>query len=474
MTPVWRVTSDRLAIGLLFVAMAALACFSPTQSDTWWLLRAGEDTWRTGVIPLEDTYSHTAAGEYWPNHEWLTEVVFYLLHRIGGMPLLTAACAALILATWTVSWRLMRGGFELRFALFGASLVTATTAWAVRPQAFSMAAFAATIALLAAGRIAWLPLVCLVWANLHGAVALGLAAIAGAGVAELVRERRVPWRLVAAGALSGLATLATPLGTGLWSFIPASMERSRINQLIEWQAPDAGAMFWPFWMLAAALPVVVLWRWRRLDLPSARLAGVALAMLPLAVQAMRNVPIFLLVAVPALAGALARPSASASVRPGARGERVGVNAVLLGAAAVGAAAVVALAWAAPAPRLGWRPISPRAMDAIAKCEDPVYNTYGQGGILIWFVRDRRVFIDNRQDPYPLDLLRANRQAELTGNYDSLFQAYGIRCAALPATSVLTDRLHDDRAWGLRYSDAQWTVFGRDPAGLAMQPTPSSP
>jgi hypothetical protein len=468
MAAVFRVTSDRLAIGLLFVVIALLACFSPAQSDTWWLLRAGEEIWQTGKIPLRDTYSHTAAGEYWPNHEWLTESVFYLLYRIGGMPLLTGACATVIVTTWATSWRLMRGGFELRFALFACSIATAATAWAVRPQAFSMAAFVGTSILLATGRAVWLPLLFLIWANLHGAVAVGLVAIAGAGAAELVRDRRMPWKLVAVAGLCGLATLITPLGTALWSFIPASMERSRVNQLIEWQPPGADVMFWPFWALAAALPIATVWRWRTLDPFTARLAGVALATLPIAIQAMRNVPLFLLMALPALTRIIEGQDASA-VRRVLRGERVVVNASVLAAAVVVAAGFVGLGWAAPAPRLGWQPISAAAVAGIRSCDNPVYNTYGDGGVLIWFVRERPVFIDNRQDPYPMDLLRANRHTEMTGDYRWLFDTYGVRCVAVPTTSLLTERLRKDTVWAERYTDPQWTVFTPDARTEAAGP-----
>jgi hypothetical protein len=335
-----------------------------------------------------------------------------------------------------------------------------------------MAAFVGTSILLAAGRPVWLPLLFLIWANLHGAVAVGLVAIAGAGAAELVRERRVPWTLVAVAGLCGLATLITPLGTALWSFIPASMERSRINQLIEWQPPGADVKFWPFWGLAAALPIATVWRWRALDPFTARLAGVALATLPIAIQAMRNVPLFLLMALPALTRIIERQDES-PVRRAPRGERVAVNASVLGAAAVVAAGVVGLGWAAPAPRLGWEPISPAAVAGIRGCQNPVYNTYGDGGVLIWFVRDRPVFIDNRQDPYPMDLLRANRRAEVTGDYRSLFDTYGVRCVAVPTTSLLAARLREDTTWAERYADHQWTVFTPDPrtVAAALQPAP---
>src|SRR6185369_10674238 len=91
---------------------------------------------------------------------------------------------------------------------------------------------------------------------------------------------------------------------------------------------------------------------------------------------------------------------------GAAGEHVRVNAAILGAGLSIAVVIVALAWIAPAPSLGWRPVRPQAAAAITACGQPLYNAYNDGGELIWFVPEQKVFLDNRQDPYPLPLLRA--------------------------------------------------------------------
>src|SRR5262249_21063942 len=212
-------------------------------------------------------------------------------------------------------------------------------------------------------------------------------------------------------------------------------ERSRINQLIEWQAPGAAPGVWPFWGAAVALPVATLvWR-RRLDERTLKLVAMAFAILPLALTSIRNVPVFLLVAVPGIT-ALARPRDRVERIRKAAGERVGVNAAILGVAVVAGAAVVVLAWLAPAPSLGWRPIGPRAAQAIAACGQPMYNTYGDGGMLIWFVPEQKVFIDNRQDPYPTDLLKANHQLELDGQYAAIFAKHDIQCAVAPPTSPI--------------------------------------
>ena len=49
----------------------------PAQNDTFWHLRAGFEAWHGGMPLYRDTFSHTAFGQYWPNHEWLTQAVFY-------------------------------------------------------------------------------------------------------------------------------------------------------------------------------------------------------------------------------------------------------------------------------------------------------------------------------------------------------------------------------------------------------------
>jgi hypothetical protein len=462
------VTSDGLAAGVLFVVVAVLACLSPIQSDTWWLLRAGQEIWATGSVPMADTYTHTAAGRYWWNHEWLTEAIFYAVFRAGGPALLTLLAAGAIFATWFTCWRMTRGPFELRFALFAICVPVSAASWAVRPQAFSMLLFVALCHALTVERLwKWIPLGVLVWINLHGAGVVALVVVAGALVAETLRTRRLPVALTAVLAASFVATGLSPVGFRMYAEIAASVERSRINQLIEWLPPDASPWNWPFWALAVALPISLVARnqigtrfgWKTspdLDVRTLRLAGIALAVLPLAARSTRNVHLFLLAALPALTSAwhyLARERSR-------RGERVHVNGGILSAASLAAAALVGILWLNPPPRLGWRPISFEATEAINACNRPIYNTYGDGGILIWFTPGVPVFIDNRQDPFPTELLRANRQLELDGNFGPLFEQYGIRCAALAPGSVVAGKLATAPGWAEIYSDPAWVVFSR--------------
>jgi NADH:ubiquinone oxidoreductase subunit 6 (subunit J) len=454
-----RLSSEQLAIGVLFAAVTVLACLAPAQSDTWWLLREGGEILRRGSVSLVDEYSHTAAGLFWPNHEWLTEVVLFMTHRVAGMPGVAALAAALIVSTWAASWRLTPGSFEVRFLLFAGAIALSASGWAIRPQIFSMALFLLTVHLCVNRHEIWLPLVFVAWANLHGAVALGLVVVAASVAARTWTDRRIHWRLVAIGAACGLATLISPLGWRLWTFIPASMERSRINQLIEWLPPDLTPLYLPFWAMAAALVALAVVQARKLDARTTELTVTALAVVPLAIQARRNVPVFLLVGVPALASLIASrwPPATRRRQPQ---ENERLNGFLVWTVGLLSVAGVALAWAAPARRLGWEPISASAVTAIRACPGPLYNTYGDGGVLIWFVPERPVFIDNRQDPYPPEVLAQNRALEMGGPYEGLFAQHDISCAAVPTSSLVAQRLRQDGSWTSIHTDTQWAIFAK--------------
>lgn len=451
-------TFDRLTIGLVFVVAAVLACFSPAQGDTWWHLRMGLDIWTSHRVPVGDTYSYTATGAFFSDHGWLSDALFYALYRAGGLPLVEAGTAAAILAAWLMAWRLAKGSFEATLVCLIGGIAASTVSWAIRPQVFSMAALMVVCTLLVARRYWPIPVVFLLWANLHSAVILGLVALAGALAAETIERRRVPVMLVCITLISSATTFMTPVGLRFWPDIVASLQRSKADALIEWRMPGFEGVMWPFWAAVVVLPAAVVIARRRLHGRALILSCVALVLLPLAVRSVRNVAMFVLVATPAIPALLAvEPTRR---RASAPRERRGLNAAILSLAAAAGALVVGAAWRTNAPALDWQPLSAAVIAAIEHCPDPIYNTYEGGGALIWFLPGRKVFIDNRQDPYPPDLLHAAHDVETTGRYKELFQRYGIRCAVVPAGGATSRALARDAEWTRSGGDAALRVFVR--------------
>lgn len=466
-----------MAVGLLFVAFAVVATFSPAQNDTFWHLRAGADIWRTGHVPRIDTYSYTERGAAWPDHEWLSQALMYAAYHVGGMRGLELGAAVLLLATVAIVYRLMVGPRLTRFVVMAVGLTVSSCVWSLRPQIFSLLLLVLLVWLLARGRFLLVPPLFLLWANAHGGVVLGgvvLVAATAAAIGRWLRlrtaaDRRRAVALAVALPLSGLATAATPLGFGIFRFVVVSTARSVAAQISEWYAPRPDTVLGAaFWAVAVAFLVIALVRRRALMAGSWAdwvVVVASLALLPFAARSVRNIGPFLTLATPAasrLLGPEFRFRLSRRPRPSSP-DHPRLNLMLLAGACLAAIPMVPIGWRAGAAYLGWHPIGYRALQAVRTCPAPMYNRYNEGGFLIWFVPDRPVFIDGRQDPYPLSFVQEVREVDHGGSYRPLFDRYGIRCAFLPAKSTTGDQLRGD-GWQPRFVDEDWTVLVAPGAG----------
>jgi hypothetical protein len=455
------VTFNRLRAVLLFLAIGLAAALMPAQADTWWHLRAGHDMWQARALITEDTFSHTVAGVYWPNHEWLFEILVYPLFALGGVALVTLVSAAAATGAWVIVWRETPASPRVKFFLMLGVLVASVGTWSPRPQVFSLLLLMTTVALLRRRRYGWLPLLFVLWANLHGGVLLGVVVLTAAAIAILIEDPRAALRLHLWGSAALLATLLTPMGTRFWIAIVESLGRIRQLGIDEWAPPRiTSAAMLPFWIAALLLVAMVVLRGRRLlqdrtglEDGHLTLCLCAIALLPTALGAVRNVPPFLMTAVPALA-ALARFPDDGEER-----ESMRVNAVLAAVAAAFVATAIAVSYARGIEHLQWQPLPRQSIAALDRCRGNLYNRYDEGGYLIWFAPSHRVFLDGRQDPYPPALIDDQRRVERSGDYDALFRRYQIACAYLPADSVLASRLAAD-GWTSLYDGYRFTVLAR--------------
>lgn len=454
-----RATPEHLMVFALGIGLVVLACLSPVQNDTWWHLRSGEEMVRTRTLLFEDRFTTTVYDQFFWNHSWLSQVIFYGLFRAGGLPLLTLVCASVIASAWAVVWRLMRGPTTDRLIFVAVAVASATVTWSIRPQVFSL--LLAMVAAWCASEDRWrpLPLVFVLWANLHAGFVMGIALLGASVLSALLFDRSRFWSRASWTLVCVLATAVTPLGFNNWRQVAESMTRSHANAIQEWQ-PTA----WPpenlaFWGIALLLVALVVRRWRSLEHPSDRVLVVAAAIvLPLAVRSLRNVPIFAMVAAPAISRLfLQKPERRNQQAPTVLRPAVTLTIAAL-VMAMGAAVVVA-AWSQSWPLLGWRPIGPEAVEAIRSCRGPIYNTYEGGGPIIWFVPSQRVFIDSRQDPFPVSLIQQATEVERTGEYRELFGRWSINCAVLPPESPTIARLAAD-GWTPRFKDQRWVVLDR--------------
>ena len=82
-----RPSSEFYAPLIKFLVLAyAFNLFSliTADPDLWGHIKFGEDIWSELSIPKTDPYSYTAFGLPWVNHEWLAEIIFFLIFNLAG------------------------------------------------------------------------------------------------------------------------------------------------------------------------------------------------------------------------------------------------------------------------------------------------------------------------------------------------------------------------------------------------------
>ncbi len=186
------------AVILSIAALTAVLADRPIlDTDYFWHLRTGALIAETGEVPRVDPYSYSAPGARWVDAHWLFQVGLFQIYQAGGHEANRTAGFALAVAIVAVSalglWRRDRPALcGLALALL---VVTACIRFLVRPDTVSLLLTAAVLGLLRRDErandravFAIVPIQ-LLWANLHGFHAVGIAMIAMA----LVGESASPW-----------------------------------------------------------------------------------------------------------------------------------------------------------------------------------------------------------------------------------------------------------------------------------------
>ncbi len=495
-----------LALLLIFI----LAARTPLDSDMWWHLRAGQETVQSGRPMLADNLSTTRFGAAWINHSWLSEAGMYLLYSWGGSLAIGGITALLAVLSMALVYYTLEGPAILRAFLLILGSVVAAVVWAPRPQLVSLVLMALVSYLLylykwkRIDRLWLLPVVFILWANLHGGFPLGFMLIGcmvageflnyllGNHAEEALRLKQV-LRLLVWGGICVVALLINANGVNIL-LIPFQTIGVKIlqNFVSEWASPDFHQLFQqPFiWLLLILLAA--------LGLSGKRLDGTDLLTISLFIYlslvARRNYGPFALAALPVLsrhlwpaiqawvarepvAGwkmrlGLARPESGEPVDKPAQARpltaiRPGVmKAVNL--ALVALIAFVALGkWYVTANPIlvdtylnSSYPVKAIDWIRIHRPAGPMLNEYNWGGYLTWFLRDYPVFVDGRTDLYGDDVLGQWITAVQAGKgWQAVLDQWKIKLVLIEPGRPLAVEL-PLAGWKLLYQDDQAVIFGR--------------
>jgi hypothetical protein len=336
------------------------------------------------------------------------------------------------------------------------ALILVLPQWSLRPQVFSMLLFMVTVQLALGDRLWWILPVLALWANAHAIVVFGVAVVGLVALEALIWTRRRFRRAALATLAAAAVPTISPLGFDYWPRVVETVRHSRTLGIAEYRS--AWSVGWEalgFWILLAVLVVVCARGRRGLAERSSSdrvllLAAGALALASL--LSIRNVAYFALIAVPAVSRLLP----ASPVRRSRPAQTAGIALVCISVLA--GICIAAYRWRDAGSHLGWQPINQAAIGAVRACPPPIYNGFGEGGILMWFVPEQRVFVDGRVEAYPPALLHRVWQADVQAEYRDLFADYGVKCAVVRTESTLERALRQDPTMNRRFTDNQWTVF----------------
>jgi len=470
------VTLPRLWV-FLAVALPALAALIANlpSVDLTYHLRAGAEILAGGGIPTADTWTFTVAGAPWTDQQWGAQVILGATYRLGGWTGLVVLRAGLIAVIFgcLVAIGLRRGlGMRRAAWLSLAAFFVSAVALGLRPQLIGMAIFAIILLLVTdrrahPARLWAVPLLVVVWANVHGSFFLG-PVVLGLAWLEDVHDRAPGARrlLIIAGA-SVVAACVTPFGPAVWAYALGLSTNAEVTaRITEWQPTSLrsipGILFF-----GSAFAVVALIARRGRTTPWPTLAWLVVFFI-IGLYAIRGVAWWPLGAVAAMAGVLITGPAVDGAKPEYLGSPLMRRLNVVVAAAIVLAGIVLL----PA----WRPVDPgldapvgvvgeappgitAALRDLARPRDRLFDPQTWGSWFEFALPGLPVAIDSRIELFPPAVWDAYENVVSGGEgWSGQLRDWGVTIVVVP---------HANTAMVARLSAAGWNVVYTDPDGSVL-------
>ena len=402
----------------VLVFVAAISWCRIDSHDLWWHLKTGEWIVQQHAIPRADPFSYTALGQPWIAHEWLFGLTVYLIYAAAGFTGLAGikvffVAAACGIAAWIARERGASPGMTAM--VLAAAYAVSRQRFSERPELLSLPIALAFLLIHEKSRrrpklLLLLPVLELVWVNVHGGTAPLGWFLAGACLLDRARELHVPgssWKAMLKRRES-FWSLGAAVGVAAASVINPSHIRALTYGMLRAESPlniqefeslgtriGAGidATIVLFIAFASITAAFLLLRPRRAR-PQDWLLFPALLALAIVFFRFRSLFVFLLA--PALAWQLSRNRLLDRMRwwlPAL------ITVAILGHVAVIDRNSYAYRFGAGV-HDGLIPVGAAGFVKSSGLQGRMFNMYGFGGYLIWSLApEHKVFIDGREDVY---------------------------------------------------------------------------
>jgi hypothetical protein len=487
--PAMSLGARELLLAAVLASSLALFVRPVSDPDFWYHVRVGRWIVEHGRLPGTDLFTYTVAGHAWVDHEWLSEVLMWLVYaRLGA----AGVSVAFGIVTWLgllLVLAAVRPGRQ-PYVIVGLAMALAAVAGSPllgpRPQVFTFALAALELLWLRrylegeSRAVLWSPLLVALWGNLHGGWPVGLGLIAIALIAELGawlpgrdRERLRRARTLATVAAVSLAAVAlNPNGLAIYAYPFQTLASPAQQGLIaEWQSPDFHLAALRGFEAMVILLLVGLAVSRRIGLFDVLLVVAGLA---LALQSVRHIPLFIVAATPVLVAAWSGAWRGAKHRlpelPQARGTGRGMSALTAALLIAVAAAIAAgvrgdlarqdqvTSQSFPTGAAAW-------LDAHPGTGTRMFNDYAWGGYLaarFYPAPNRRVFVFGEAALMGDDQIQRYQTAQtLAPGWRGVLDAAGVDYVVDDPAAPLSNALATMPGWRLAYRDRTAVVYVKE-------------
>ncbi len=415
-----------------------------------------------GAVPSSDPYSYLASGEPWTVQSWLPSALYYLINdSVGGWGI-RLFNGALTSSLMYHLWKLLAPTRQLvlRVVLAGSCLIVGAYLWTPRPLLFGLLAMVLLI------RVAdrQLPLATMLpimylWVNSHGSFPLAgvyIVALLLGGWADRRRFDPETVRLLVVTAFSIAVAAVNPVGWRLlWFPVHLLRRREALESVVEWAAPTfTSAYEWVFLALVGLLFVAT-----RRGAPIKALLPAFVFSLT-ALLAVRNIGFASIVTAASIAPFLRSLVGSADGQ-----EKVRVAAV--GVGAVGVCLVLATfnLVRSPPVSLDRYPVAEvqwlEERSLVAEGDIRIVQRESVGNYLTYkYGAEARVFVDDRFDFYPQDVLDDHIDLVVGGNFQEIVERRGFDVAIWERDLPFAFWLEASEDWEVALSTDNWIVACR--------------
>lgn len=483
-----RINTKSLFLTVLFFGIFIYALKPVSDPDFWWHLKTGQMIFETAQIPHFDPFSFSAYGNPWIAHEWLSELIIYLLYKTGGYVLPIIVFAVMITAAFGFVY--FRCPDESKPYIAGFSLllgaIMSSTTWGVRPQVFSILNTSIFLYLLSRfqqdGKIKYLlplPLIMLFWVNLHGAFILGMVLIAvfiGANVIDsglfAFKEKsrisrifsKTTMTLIITFVVCTLSAVLNPNGIKILIYPFQTVNDPAIGQFIqEWASPNFHEQVWlPLVIMILLLVGAGMRSTRPISTVNILLCVVSLYAV---LHATKQISLFALVTIPVLSMLISSIIPLRSNRtPATKLFRWSFVIILIGC--VFAVILTITQLNKKQTEIEDALFPTEAVDWVIKNKPQgnVFNAYNWGGYLIWrLYPEYSVYIDGRCDMYGAEFLSNYIDIRTTKpGWEDALTKDKIGWVFVEKNSSLANNLRHSPIWENAYEDDMSVIFLKNP------------